>query len=68
MKQTTLNKIKTGELFTLKPIEYPTERQVYEKTEYLPEVKKWGCVKYWDALGDWRILKGSTVVYIDFTF
>jgi len=68
MKKTTLKEIKKGEMFTLKPLEYPKETQVYIKDEYLRDEKKYGCIKWWDALGNWRILKGSTTVYTDFTF
>ena len=68
MTKTTLKQIKKGEMFTIKPLEYPKETQVYIKEEYIPGKKKWGCVKWWDALGDWRILKPSQVVYVDFIF
>lgn len=68
MRQTTLKEIKKGEWFTLKPLEYPKETQVYIKGDYDRGEKKYLCDKWWDCLGDYRILKGSTIVYVDFIF
>ena len=67
MKKTTLKQIKQGEMFTLKPLEYPKETQVYTKGEYDRTEKKFACEKWWN-ISECRWLKSSTVVYIDFIF
>ena len=67
MKKTTLKQIKNGEWFTLKPIEEPKDSQVYIKEDYERSEKKYWCSK-WSDICAGRYLKGSTVVYVDFTF
>lgn len=67
MTKTTLKEIKRGEWFTLKPIEEPTEKQVFIKDEYDRAEKKYICGRF-DDIGYSRLLKASTVVYIGFTF
>ena len=44
-----------------------TETQVYIRGEYDRETKKYCCGKFSDS-GYSRLLKGSTLVYTDFTF
>jgi hypothetical protein len=62
-----LSEIKKGTLFTLKPIEYPKESQVYIRGDYDRSEKKYGCGKFSDISSS-RMLKGSTEVYTDFVF
>ena len=65
--KTTLKQLKKGEWFTLKPINNPTEHQVYVKGEYDRTDKKYS-VTNWDDINDERFLKGETTVYTGFTF
>lgn len=62
-----LKDLKNGEWFTLKPIEEPTEHQVFIKDGYVREEKKYEC-HYWDDINHFRYLKGTTEVYTDFIF
>lgn len=63
----TLNQLKKGEWFTLKPIEYPKESQVYVRGDYERSEKKYSCSK-WSDINAERFLKGTTVVYTEFIF
>lgn len=67
MEKTTLSKLKKGEWFTLKAIESPNEHQVYVKGEYDRSDKKYS-VCHWDDINSERFLKGTTTVYVGFTF
>ena len=67
MKATTIEQLKKGEYFTLKPIEYPRESQVYVREDYDHSLKKYGASKFSDFCSD-RYFKRGTIVYIDFTF
>ena len=67
MKQTTVRALKAGEWFTLKPTEYPTEKEVYIRDEYDRETKKYICGKWCDISAS-RLFKGDKVVYTGFTF
>lgn len=64
MQQTTLNKIKAGEYFMRKP----DAKAVYIRGEYCREAGKYQCDKAEDVWGAGTLLKGSTVVYIGFTY
>lgn len=59
--------LKKGEFFTRKPIENPTENQVYIRGDYDREYKRYRCDKFSDISKD-ILLKGETEVYTDFTF
>lgn len=63
----TLNQLKKGEWFTLKPIEYPKESQVYVRGDYERSEKKYSCSK-WSDINSERFLKGTTIVYTEFIF
>lgn len=63
----TVRELKQGEWFTLKPIEYPKESQVYIRGEYDRGEKRFCCDK-WDNLSVSRSFKGDKVVYTDFFF
>jgi hypothetical protein len=67
MKATALKDLKKGDFFTLKPVEYPTETQVYKKGDYERSSKKYSCSRYDDFCKE-RFLKGDKVVYTDFIF
>ena len=68
MEERKLKDLKKGEWFTLSPIEYPTEKQVYIKDDYDRSEGKYLVIKWADALGSGRLLKGSRVVFTGFTF
>lgn len=63
----TVKDLKPGEWFTLKPVEEPKESQVYIRGEYDRSERKYECGKFSDISYS-RYLKGSTLVYTDFTF
>lgn len=62
-----LKDLKIGEYFTLKPIEEPTENQVYIRGEYDRTERKYDCGKFSDISFS-RLLKGDKEVYTEFTF
>lgn len=69
MQAVKLKDLKHGDFFTLRPIEYPSDTQVYirERDSYCRSDKRYYCRKF----GDWcysRGFKGDRVVYTDFTF
>ena len=63
----TLKQLKIGEYFTLKPLENPTEKQVFIRGEYDRTEKKFECGRF-DNISYSRYLSGKTEVYTDFTF
>ena len=63
----TIKDLKPGEFFTLKPIDYPKDSQVYIRREYDRSARKYWADKFSDISAG-RLLKPSTVVYTDFTF
>ena len=67
MEATTIEKVKKGDYFTLKPIEYPKENQVWVREDYDRSQKKYGASKFSDFCHD-RYFKRGTIVYVDFTF
>lgn len=64
MQTTTLSQIKAGEFFMRKP----DSKKVYVRAEYCRDVKKYQCDDTTDVWGNGLQLKGSTVVYIGFTY
>lgn len=62
-----LKDLKRGEYFTIKPIENPTENQVYIRGEYDRSEKKYDCEKFSDISYS-RMFDGNKEVYTDFTF
>ena len=62
-----LKTLKQGDYFTLKPIQYPNECQVYIKGEYDRTVKRYSCVKFSDVNYE-RMFDGTKEVYTDFIF
>ena len=67
MEKTTISNLKKGEFFTLKPIENPTESQVYISGEYDRSDRKYEATKFSDISAS-RYLKHTTKVYTEFTF
>lgn len=67
MEKTTLAKVKKGEFFTFKEVEFPTDRQVYIRDDYDRSEKKYGYYRFSDC-NHWNMKKGTTVVYTGFTF
>lgn len=63
----TVKELKKGEFFTKKPIENPTERQVFIRGEYDRTQKKYECTRF-DDVSACCYLKAGTEVYTDFTF
>lgn len=63
----TLKDLKQGDYFTLKPLEFPKESQVYIKGEYIRGEKKYSCIKFSDICSE-RFLKGDKEVFTEFTF
>lgn len=53
--------------FTLKPIEYPKDTQVYVKDFYDKSVKKYWCYKFSDV-NSGRYISGDKEVFTDFIF
>ena len=62
-----LKELKNGEMFTLKPIEYPKESQVYIREEYDRSTKRYICIKWSDVNAE-RLFKGDKEVYTEFYF
>lgn len=62
-----IREIKKGEFFTRKPLENPSESQVWIRGEYDRAQKKYECVRFDDA-NRFSYLKGETQVYTDLVF
>ena len=67
MEQKKLKELAKGEFFTRKPIENPTEKQVFVKGDYERSTKKYSVLRFDDMNEEW-FLKGDTVVFVGFTF
>ena len=63
----TIKELKTNEYFTRKPIEYPTESQVWVKDGYDRSSKKYECHR-WDDVNRTCYLKATTQVFTDLIF
>lgn len=64
---TTLNKLKKGAWFTLKPYEQPDEKHVLVRGDYDRATKTYSCY-YFDDVNRERFFKASRKVYTDFIF
>lgn len=62
-----LSELKKGEYFTKKPIEYPSENQVFIRGEYDRSSKKYSCLRFSDV-NDEQFIKGDKEVFTDFIF
>lgn len=63
-----LKSLKKGEYFTLKPIGYPNDNQVFIKGDYVHGERKYGCTRCSDVFGDWKLVKGDKLVYTNFIY
>lgn len=62
-----LKSLKKGDWFTIRPIAYPKDNQVYIRDEYDRSTKKYGCGRY-DDIGYSKEFSGTKLVYTDFIF
>ena len=60
--KTKLSEISNGEFFALTP----KCSTVYSKDLYVPQTKKFACMN--NKTGEYKNLKGDTIVYIGFTY
>lgn len=67
MKAILLKNVKIGDYFTLRPLEEPKASQVYVRSDYDREIKKYEVYKFIDC-GDFRMMRGDKIVYVDFFF
>ena len=63
----TIRELKKGDYFTMKPIDNPSENQVFVRGDYDRSERKYECYKFSDICS-FRYLKGDKEVYTDFTF
>jgi hypothetical protein len=63
----TIKELKKGDYFTIKPIENPTEKQVYIRGEYDRSTKKYYCGRF-DDISYEKLFSADKEVYTDFTF
>lgn len=59
--------LKSGDWFTLKPIEEPKPSQVYIRGAYDRSAKKYECGRF-DDISASRLFSGEKEIYTDFTF
>ena len=59
--------MKKGEWFTLKPIAYPSDNQVYIKDDYDRESRKFACGRC-DDISYTKYVSGDKLVYTDFIY
>lgn len=62
-----LKNVKSGEWFTLKPIEEPKANQVWIKAHYVRSEKKYSCYNF-DDINKERFFKSDKIVYCEFYF
>ncbi len=67
MKATTISKLKVGQYFTFKPIEEPTEKQVYVRGDYDKSIRKYEYYNFADVCF-LNFAKRDRIVYVDFIF
>lgn len=67
MKAILLKYVKKGAYFTIRPIEEPTEKQVYIREDFCRDIKRYECSKYADVCSC-SYWKGDKIVYVDFIF
>ena len=63
----TVKQLKKGEFFTRKPIDHPTEKQVFIRGEYDRASKKYECTRF-DDISSAVYLRGDKEIFVDFTF
>lgn len=62
-----LKSLKKGDWFTIKPIAYPTDKQVYIKDEWDRSTRKFSCGRC-DDISYSREFPGDKLVYTDFIY
>ena len=62
-----LKDLKKGEFFTLKPITYPKENQVWLRGDYDRSARAYSCIRFDDASHE-TLRSGGTKVYTDLVF
>jgi len=67
MRQTTIKDMKRGDYFTMKPIEAPTEKQVWVKGEYDRAERAYWCHRFEDVNAG-RLMKPGRAVFVEFYF
>ena len=63
----TVKELRKGDMFTLRPIPYPKDSQVYVREEYDRSERKYCCGRC-DDISYSRLLKPDTPVYTDFIY
>jgi hypothetical protein len=64
MNTSTIKELKAGEYFMRKA----DSKKVFTRAEYCRDTKKYQCDDHSDVWGNGLQLKGSTVVYVGFTY
>lgn len=67
MKQTTIKNVRESDLFTFRPYESPTERQVYVRGHYDRASKMYSYHQYSNYNRE-EFARASRIVYTDFDF
>lgn len=67
MQKIKIKDLPKGEYFTLNPLEFPKDSQVWVKGEYERSTKKYSTHK-WSDVNHEVLRKGDKEVYIGFTF
>ena len=63
----TVKQLKKGKFFTRRPIENPTEKQVFIRGEYDRAAKKYERTRF-DDISSAVYLRGDKEIFVDFTF
>lgn len=66
-KAVPLRSLKKGEWFTIKPIAYPKDNQVYIKDDYDRESRKFLCGRC-DDISYGKLISGDKLVYTNFIY
>jgi len=67
MKQTELKNLKTGDYFTMRPVEEPKESQVWVRGEYDRSERAYWCYRFTDVNAG-HYMKASRIVCTEFYF
>lgn len=62
-----LKELKKGDFFTKKPIEYPSEKQVFIRGDYDRGTKKFEIFR-WNDVNDVFLMSGEKEIFVDFIF
>ena len=67
MEAKRIKDLKSGEYFTINPVEYPKESVVWVRGNYERSSKKYSVHKWSDICHE-SFMKGDRMVYVDFIF